>query len=283
MSECAKTVLLIDAGNTRVKFAYYEKLFEKSFTPVSNDQRFVLTHAEIELLADRLRQFKHKPQLIIGVNVAGSQVADKLIEQIDRHCGGEGYEHHWLSSAPQLLHLSNAYADHTQLGADRWLAMLGISVHEKAMHRPAMLVSFGTATTVDTVFQNQFLGGLIFPGLQLMTDSLAQGTAQLPRLIWDKSVTAVNFPRSTVAAMESGIIATQAATVLRQWSAIVAHCQQNPVVFYAGGAADFVMPELTRLLTEQVRLHGFDTIELIPIDDPALTGLLVYAQHLLQQ
>lgn len=287
MSACSSAVLLIDAGNTRVKFAYYDALSASTDERGSNTQakakKFILTHADLDQLALHLAQFNTKPALVIGVNVAGPKIKTKIIEQIELHCGNDAYTAHWLSSQPQLLHLTNSYADHTQLGSDRWLAMLGVSVHEKALNRPAMLISFGTATTVDTVFNNLFLGGLIFPGLQLMADSLARGTAQLPAIQWEKSTLPAAFPSLTAEALESGMIAAQAGAVLRQWSCVVERCKQQPVVFYAGGAADYVVPELSRLLTEQARLHEFDTIELYSFDDPAIAGLLVYAQHCLQQ
>lgn len=282
MSDASKAVLLIDAGNTRVKFVYYESLTCRTAEGLPKSNKFILTHDEIERLSERLEQFNKKPTLVIGVNVAGSIIAAKISKQLRLHHGAGTYEQYWLSSQPQLLHLKNAYIDASQLGSDRWLAMLGLSVHEKAQHRPVMLVSFGTATTVDTVYQREFLGGLIFPGLQMMADSLAQGTAQLPAIKWEKSSLPMTFPLSTADALESGMIAAQAAAVLRQWTCVVEQYGLNPVVFYAGGAADYVVPELHRLLAEQIRLHGFDTMELVPFDDPVLAGLLVYAQHCLQ-
>lgn len=285
MSDCSSAVLLIDAGNTRIKFAYYEALSSVAAeqSQVVVPKKFILTHAELGGLTAQLMQFNKKPVLVIGVNVSGPVVATKIVEQLDAHCGKQAYELHWLTSQPQLLHLMNSYGDHSQLGSDRWLAMLGLSVHERAQQQPAMLLNFGTATTIDTVFHNQFLGGLIVPGLQLMADSLASGTAQLPAIKWEKSTLPPKFPSSTAEALESGMIAAQVGAVLRQWSCVVRRCQQMPVVFYAGGAADYVVPELSRLLTEQASLHGFDTIDLLPFEDPALAGLLFYAQHCLQQ
>ena len=287
MTNCSTAVLLIDAGNTRVKFAHYDALRRAADNQGSGwdakVNKFILTHDELGDLAAQLAAFENKPKLVIGVNVAGPAVQAKIMEQIDLHCGVANYEYHWLTSQPQLLHLKNSYVDHRQLGSDRWLAVLGVSVHKYAAQRPVMLISFGTATTVDTVFENTFLGGLIFPGLQLMADSVAQRTAQLPAINWEKSTLPVKFPSSTAEALESGMIGAQTAAVLRQWSLVIERCQQQPVVFYAGGAADYVVPELSRLLTEQAKLHGFDTIDLFPFDDPALAGLLVYAQHCLEQ
>ena len=281
MSDSSKAALLIDAGNTRVKFAYYEALDAIGSGVVPNGQKFILSHAEVRQLATKLASFNKKPELVIGVNVAGPLVEANIVEQINR-CGATAPEVRWLRAQPKLLHLVNTYKVHSQLGSDRYLAMLGVSVHEKALEHPAILVSFGTATTVDTVFQNEFLGGLIFPGLELMAGSLARGTAQLPAIQWEKSTLPMRFPSSTAEALESGMIAAQAAAVVRQWSCVVEQFGLNPVVFYSGGAADYVVPELSRLLTEQARLHGFDTMELVPFDDPALAGLLVYAQHCIQ-
>lgn len=273
MTDMTEATLLIDAGNTRVKFAFYESL--SALTPSS---KFALSHAELERLESYMTQWPTQPQRVIGVNVAGAHVAEQIARLVANGTALNGGAIEWLQTQPQLLHLRNSYKDHRQLGADRWLAMLGVSAQPEAQHRPAMLVSFGTATTVDTVYQQQFLGGLIFPGLQLMAQSLAQGTAQLPAIDWGNQE-ARAFPCSTVDALSSGMLAAQAGAVLRQWSEVVRHTEQNPVLYYAGGAARYVVPELTLRLQEQVSLHGFDTMELIAFEDPVLAGLLIYAQQ----
>lgn len=47
--------------------------------------------------------------------------------------------------------MTNAYRNQAQLGADRWAAMLGLRMRLPAGHPPALLASFGTATTLDTL------------------------------------------------------------------------------------------------------------------------------------
>jgi type III pantothenate kinase len=56
-----------------------------------------------------------------------------------------------------------AYADPSRLGVDRWLAMLAAWART---HRAAIIVSAGTALTVDVIDdRGQHLGGVIAPGL----------------------------------------------------------------------------------------------------------------------
>ncbi|MFQ5660664.1 MAG: type III pantothenate kinase [Gammaproteobacteria bacterium] len=70
----------------------------------------------------------------------------------------------------------NAYRDVTQLGIDRWLAMIAAWNRYLA---PVCVVDCGTAITIDGVSAGgRHLGGLIIPGLELMQKSLinrAQG------------------------------------------------------------------------------------------------------------
>ena len=49
-----------------------------------------------------------------------------------------------------------------------------------------IVADFGTALTFDVVADNAYLGGIIVPGLPLMTDYLAEKTALLPHLRLDR-------------------------------------------------------------------------------------------------
>ncbi len=66
------------------------------------------------------------------------------------------------------------------IGADRIANAVGVS------HRhgtPAVVVDFGTAVTFDIISrQGHYIGGVIAPGLGVMTDYLYQKTALLPRI-----------------------------------------------------------------------------------------------------
>jgi len=75
------------------------------------------------------------------------------------------------------------YPHPASIGADRLANACG------AAHRygsPVIVADFGTALTFDVVADNAYLGGIIVPGLPLMTDYLAEKTALLPHLRLDR-------------------------------------------------------------------------------------------------
>jgi len=75
------------------------------------------------------------------------------------------------------------YPNPASIGADRLANACG------AVHRygsPVIVADFGTALTFDVVANNAYKGGIIVPGLPLMTDYLAEKTALLPHLRLDR-------------------------------------------------------------------------------------------------
>jgi type III pantothenate kinase len=70
---------------------------------------------------------------------------------------------------------------------------------------PAIVVDFGTAVTFDIVSESKdYIGGVIAPGLEAMTNFLYQRTALLPKLSLKEPRRAVG--RSTIEAMRSGAV-----------------------------------------------------------------------------
>lgn len=89
-----------------------------------------------------------------------------------------------------------------QVGADRLVntravqAMLG--------QGPAIVVDFGTATTLDVVAPDgAYIGGVIAPGVNLSAEALYQAAAQLPRIDIRKPESVLGT--ETVACMQSGL------------------------------------------------------------------------------
>ena len=70
---------------------------------------------------------------------------------------------------------------------------------------PAIVVDFGTAVTFDIVSEHRaYIGGVIAPGLEAMTNFLYQRTALLPKLSLKEPRSAIG--KSTVQAMLSGAV-----------------------------------------------------------------------------
>lgn len=97
--------------------------------------------------------------------------------------------------------LSIRYKPVEKLGIDRLIA--AFAAREK-FGAPVIVASFGTATTIDAVSaENEFLGGVIAPGMKTMAESLFARTANLPEV--EIAAPESVFGRSTVEAIQSGI------------------------------------------------------------------------------
>ena len=72
---------------------------------------------------------------------------------------------------------------------------------------PAIILDFGTATTLDLIAADgSYEGGIIAPGVNLSVDALERAAAQLPRLEvrpWADDLPILG--KNTVSAMESGV------------------------------------------------------------------------------
>jgi type III pantothenate kinase len=172
--------------------------------------------------------------------------------------------------------LTSRYTRPEQLGADRWVSMLGVSaaLSGQAMRPPFLLATFGTATTLDTVSGNGiFEGGLILPGPALMRQSLVSGTANLPFAHGSLQ----DFPTDTHQAISSGVAAAQAGAVVRQWLAGFRRYGQAPTIYAAGGGWQEVEAETRRLLADAATAMGLLPPEVRLIENPVLKGLAFIA------
>jgi type III pantothenate kinase len=107
----------------------------------------------------------------------------------------------WLT--PRLkLGVGIDYPKPQTIGADRLANAAAVC----ALYSfPAIVVDFGTAVTFDIVSdRGAYIGGVIAPGLEAMTNFLSQRTALLPKLSLKEPPRTVG--RSTIQAMLSGAV-----------------------------------------------------------------------------
>lgn len=225
--------LLIDIGNTRVKLA------------VLRDGAVAFLQAidtgNAQVLKDKLSQVIQTQNTPIHACIAVSVGHPEINQTVERVLAPIRIQ--WVRPSAAAAGVANGYPDPSQLGADRWVSMIGLTRHYSLPHRPIVLASFGTATTVDTLSpDNQFKGGLILPGVSMMHASLAHGTANLPNAVGALTP----FPTDTVSAITSGIVAAQIGAVLRQVQLAHETYNQLPEVCVTGGAWLTVADELRR-------------------------------------
>lgn len=219
-------LLLIDAGNTRIKWA----LAQPGARPGEWVASGAVPHAELNHLPASWQH--HKITRAIVANVAGAKLRDQLQLMIPAAPVS------WFVSRPHLDGMRNNYRIPSQLGSDRFAAALGARalVPGKAL----IVATCGTATTIDAVSADGvFLGGMILPGLGLMAAALAKNTAQLPQ-IDPASALPSGFADNTADAILSGCLAAQAGAIERACSLHRADC-----CIISGGAAPYIAPALT--------------------------------------
>jgi len=264
--------LLLDVGNTAVKWAHSD----------AQGNRFVGTGIELRMNTQPLTHRLATAWRLPRANRAfGCSVADRAtmeaIEQAAQEAAGIGVT--WLKAQPHFagtgpgygLALINAYRAPEQLGADRWHAM--IAACAKFPGESLVVASSGTATTIECVRGEAnaaavFVGGVIAPGVDLMHESLARGTARLPdvRYVIDGQVVA--HPDNTDDAIVTGVFHAQAGMierVVREFASELAlEDRPRPRLLLTGGRARQLLAALEQ------RLLGADemaTVSGLTIED----------------
>jgi type III pantothenate kinase len=175
--------LLIDISNsfTKLAFATRKRISRPNKISTEKFRASVLRH-----LLRRKVDLVVVSSVVPKKNAAVRAVAQKILWVTPRIKLGVGID----------------YPNPKTIGADR----LANAAAVVALYGcPAIVVDFGTAVTFDIVSeQRKYVGGVIAPGLESMTNFLYQRTALLPKLSLKEPRSAVG--RSTIEAMRSGAV-----------------------------------------------------------------------------
>ena len=201
--------LLIDHGNTNVKFALLE-----------NGQVKSCPRQGVEHLVDALA--------LSEGDVWMSSVGDTVLrERIAGQCVGMARTCHRINIEQHTDKLTTRY-DIQSMGVDRWLVLLGC--YERNLY-PCVVVDSGTATTIDLMnAQGEHEGGYILPGLSLAQSALTTNTCipEQPELAQQ-----VKMPTSTAETMNFSMPAATAA-LAEQCALSLAN---NATIILTGGGA----------------------------------------------
>jgi type III pantothenate kinase len=242
-------LLLIDAGNTRVKWALA--------APGAAAGEWIalgaVPHADLEAAAAGWRG-QGVTSAIVS-NVAGAAPRARLAALLP-------IETEWFASSAGRAGLVNGYREPARLGCDRFAAAIG--ARALAPGQPLVVATCGTATTVDAVSgDGRFVGGMILPGLALMAGSLAKNTAQLPQAAPGAGLTAAPplFADNTNDAIVSGCLSAQAGAIERAVAA-----QAGALCILSGGAAPYIAPALGcgYRMVDNIVLVGLHAVALAP-------------------
>ncbi len=140
------------------------------------------------------------------------------------------------------------------VGIDRLVAAYAAV---KKYGKPCIVCDFGTATTIDVVNkQNEYLGGIITPGMNLLADILHQKTSKLPKIELRKPAKVIGD--STVSAIQSGVYYGYIGLVDGIIKQMIAELGERPKVVATGGLVKQIAEssKAIKIVDENLMLEG---------------------------
>jgi type III pantothenate kinase len=248
-------LLVVDVGNTQTHFGMFrdEELLEHwRFATVRQSTADELGAALQSLLGLRGMSFDDVEASIVSSTVP--QLRPEWTEMARRYLG-----HEMPVVGPGLrTGMPIRYDNPREIGPDRLVnAVAGFA---KA-GGPCVIVDFGTAVTHDIVSaEGEYLGGVIFPGVEISLEALTERAAALPKidLVEPRSL----IGKSTVDAIRSGMIFGYAAMVDGVLTRLRDQLGDATHAIATGGLASVVVPFCTTLddVDDLLTLHGLRLI-----------------------
>ena len=178
--------LLVDISNSYAKFAFASKT--RVFAPTRIATSRLSSRVVSEFLGERIVKKMVVSSVVPAKNPAILKAAGKTnVSFLD---------------CTLKMGIKIHYPNPRSIGADRLANAAAVTALYGC---PAIVVDFGTAVTFDIVSERRaYIGGVIAPGLEAMTNFLYQRTALLPKLSLKEPRRAIG--KSTIQAMLSGAV-----------------------------------------------------------------------------
>jgi len=220
-------LLAIDIGNSCIKFGIFDgdTLLSKFSIPTKRD-----------LTVDDIR-------FAVGSNIdlpVSSAVACSVVPEINAAVGQylkATFDIHAVFVTNDCdFDLAIKYEPLSDVGTDR---LVNSFTAVEKYDAPCIVLSFGTATTIDVINENrELLGGLIAPGMITMAKALHLNTAKLPKVEIKKPSGVIGHTTET--SIRSGIFYSQIGLVESVVSRIKDQIGGSPKVIATGGFASLI-------------------------------------------
>ncbi len=252
MMEAAE-FLLINNNNTRTKFA----LAGRS-TDEIGDIRFIESKDVTVSSVDELLKGWSWERAVLA-----SVVPKNVPALMESRMGKETVQ----VSSDIELGIAVDFADPSAIGADRLANASAVAERAKGQ-QPVIVVDFGTAVTFDIIdTRPAYVGGVIAPGLDAMSNYLHSRTALLPLIDLKRPGSAIG--KTTEQAMLSGAFHGYRGLVKEIIEQIEKQLQQSAKVIATGGYADLISNELPEIHSVESRLtmEGLQKIAVLNFPD----------------
>ena len=237
-------MLTIDIGNSSIKWAIWQD--GQPILAESNAyHKESIQHAFDEIFSGAPKQEK-----VWVACVASKDVEQALTQWMQKHWSIEPV---FLVSQGEFGGVLNAYPDPSELGADRWAALLGA---RSLFKTSVCIVDIGTAVTIDLMSaEGTHRGGRIMPGIDMMRESLLHNTIGVNATEGDCPGFAIN----TADAVSSGIMHMLTAALTAAYDSAKERLGEDTRIIITGGMAETVIPYLKKIEVfhePHIVLHG---------------------------
>ncbi len=226
--------LFIDIGNSRLKWCFSDTDENTVYGATAyQDSTF-------EQTLDKHWLAQPEPTDIIVCTVCGPDIRETLCAWCDRTWR---IQPRFASVEKHCGDVVNAYDDVSQLGVDRWIAIIAA---RNLCHKNILVVDCGTAMTLDGIEANgQHRGGLIVPGVDMMLNSLPEKTREINSLKSRQDLNDSLFGRSTDECLLKGSLISTSALIEQSHQLFQTELQSEVECLITGGAAPEVMTKLS--------------------------------------
>lgn len=239
-------LLAIDIGNSSTKFGFFEN-------------EFLIERINIPTIPHQNAAEIHTPVFAKTIHAV---VISSVVPEMENTYGE--FSKKYYNLVPVFVDnsfdfgLRIKYHPPENLGVDRIIAAFAAT---EKYGKPCIVCDFGTATTIDAVnSKGEFLGGIIAPGMNLLSESLFLQTAKLPLVKIVKPEKVIG--NSTASSIQSGIYFGYNGLVDGIIKRMIDELGEKPRVVATGGFAALIAEtsERIELVDENLMLEGLRLI-----------------------
>ena len=214
-------IIVGDIGNTEVKICFFYNGLKKKYL-------FKTDSLNKKIIRNKFNFLRKKIYL---KNAIISSVVPKTFSQIKKIF----YNLYKVNCVElkklNLTRLINIKVNKKEIGSDR----LANAISVMSKNKNFIVVDFGTATTFDVIKKNNYLGGVIAPGVTLSLDNLIKKASLIPNIKLHKSKSIIG--KNTEQAVLSGFFWGYNGLINGIISKIKKKTNQKYKIIFTGGLA----------------------------------------------
>lgn len=214
-------IIVGDIGNTEVKICFFYNGLKKKYL-------FKTDSLNKKIIRNKFNFLRKKIYL---KNAIISSVVPKTFTQIKKIF----YNLYKVNCVElkklNLTRLINIKVNKKEIGSDRLANAISVMKKKKNF----IVVDFGTATTFDVIKKNNYLGGVIAPGVTLSLDNLIKKASLIPKIELHKSKSIIG--KNTEQAVLSGFFWGYNGLINGIISKIKKKTNQKYKIVFTGGLA----------------------------------------------